>query len=433
MSYDSYHKRKVGDRVLAPETQMMGYGFDPTLSEGSLKPPIFLTSTFVFKTAQEGKDFFDYTSGRKEPPLGSAAGLVYSRFNNPNLEVLEDRLALWEGGETAAVFSSGMAAISTTIWAYTRPGDVILVSQPLYGGTETLIEKTLPAYGVSRVSVADACDRAAVLAAAERALAQAKASKGPVSLLMTETPANPTNGLVDLALWREVADWLAARQGGKRPPLAVDNTFLGPVFQRPLEHGADLIIYSLTKYVGGHSDLVAGGVVGAKAVVTPVRTLRSSLGTQIDPHTAWMLMRSMETLALRMRQSATNAEVVAEFLRSHPKIASVNYLGFLAADDPRQAVFQRQCLSAGSTFAFCVRGGEAEAFRMLDALQIMKLAVSLGGTETLISHPASTTHSGIPKDTRDRLGVTDTMVRISVGIEHADDLVADLSQALDKV
>ena len=213
----------------------------------------------------------------------------------------------------------------------------------------------------------------------------------------------------------------------------MDNTFLGPVFQRPLEHGADLIIYSLTKYVGGHSDLVAGGVVGAKAVVTPVRTLRSSLGTQIDPHTAWMLMRSMETLALRMRQSATNAEVVAEFLRSHPKIASVNYLGFLAADDPRQAVFQRQCLSAGSTFAFCVRGGEAEAFRMLDALQIMKLAVSLGGTETLISHPASTTHSGIPKDTRDRLGVTDTMVRISVGIEHADDLVAALSQALDKV
>ena len=182
------------------------------------------------------------------------------------------------------------------------------------------------------------------MAAAERALAQAKASKGTVSLLMTETPANPTNGLVDLALWREVADWLAARQGGKRPPLAVDNTFLGPVFQRPLEHGADLVIYSLTKYVGGHSDLVAGGVVGAKAVVTPVRTLRSSLGTQIDPHTAWMLMRSMETLALRMRQSATNAEVVAEFLRSHPKIASVNYLGFLAADDPRQVVFRRQCL-----------------------------------------------------------------------------------------
>ena len=433
MSYDSYHKRKLGEHVLSPETQMMGYGFDPKLSEGSLKPPIFLTSTFVFKTAQEGKDFFDYTSGRKQPPAGSAAGLVYSRFNNPNLEVLEDRLALWEGGEAAAVFSSGMAAISTTIWAYMRPGDVVLMSQPLYGGTETLIEKTLPLYGVGRVSVSEACDRQAVMAAAERALAQARATKGAVSLLMTETPANPTNGLVDLKLWQEAAEWLASKQDGKRPPLAVDNTFLGPVFQRPLEHGADLVIYSLTKYVGGHSDLVAGGVIGSKAAMTPVRTLRSSLGTQIDPHTAWMWMRSMETLALRMRQSAANAAAVAEFLRKHPKIASVNYLGFLAPDDPRTTVFRRQCLSPGSTFAFCVKGGEAAAFRMLDALQVMKLAVSLGGTETLISHPASTTHSGIAKDTRDRLGVTDTMIRISVGIENADDLIADLTQALDRM
>jgi len=326
-----------------------------------------------------------------------------------------------------------MAAISTTIWAYMRPGDVVLMSQPLYGGTETLIEKTLPLYGVGRVSVSEACDRQAVMAAAERALAQARATKGAVSLLMTETPANPTNGLVDLKLWQEAAEWLASKQDGKRPPLAVDNTFLGPVFQRPLEHGADLVIYSLTKYVGGHSDLVAGGVIGSKAAMTPVRTLRSSLGTQIDPHTAWMLMRSMETLALRMRQSAANAAAVAEFLRKHPKIASVNYLGFLAPDDPRTTVFRRQCLSPGSTFAFCVKGGEAAAFRMLDALQVMKLAVSLGGTETLISHPASTTHSGIAKDTRDRLGVTDTMIRISVGIENADDLIADLTQALDRM
>jgi methionine-gamma-lyase len=433
MSYDSYHKRKVGNRTLSPETQMMGYGFDPNLSEGALKPPIFLTSTFVFKSAQDGKDFFDYTSGRREPPPGRGAGLVYSRFNNPNLEVLEDRLALWEGGEAAIVFSSGMAAISTTIWAYVRPGDVILASQPLYGGTETLIERTLPNYKVAAVSVADACSRDAVLQGAAKALQIARANGGRVSLLVTETPANPTNTLVDLRLWREVSEWLAKEQGGPRPPLAVDNTFLGPVFQRPLEHGADLVMYSLTKYVGGHSDLVAGGVAGAKSLVLPVRMLRSALGTQLDPNTAWMIMRSMETLALRMRQAAANAERVATFLSRHPKIASVNYLGFLRDDDPVTPVFRTQCQSAGSTFAFSVKGGEAEAFKLLDGLQVMKLAVSLGGTETLISHPASTTHSGVSKATRDRLGVTDALIRISVGIENADDLIADLEQALQRV
>jgi methionine-gamma-lyase len=213
----------------------------------------------------------------------------------------------------------------------------------------------------------------------------------------------------------------------------VDNTFLGPVFQRPLAHGADLVMYSLTKYVGGHSDLVAGGVVGARDVVGPIKRLRGALGTQLDPNTAWMIMRSMETLSLRMHKAAQNAAKVANYLRTHPKIADVNYLGFLGANDPRRAVFNRQCGSAGSTFGFTVHGGEAEAFRLLDGLQVMKLAVSLGGTETLISHPASTTHSGLPKETRDRIGITDALIRISVGIEDADDLVADLENALHAV
>ena len=433
MSADSYHKRKVGNRVLQPETQMMGYGFDPSLSEGSLKPPIFLTSTFVFRNAQDGKDFFDYTSGRRAPPPGKTAGLVYSRFNNPNLEVLEDRLALWEGGESAAVFSSGMSAISTTLWAFLKPNDCLLMSQPLYGGTETLIDRTLPAFGIGAVAVPDAISRDAVMAGAKAAVEKSKARGGKVGLLVTETPANPTNGLVDLNLWREASEWIATQQGGHRPPVAVDNTYLGPVFQKPLELGADLVMYSLTKYVGGHSDLVAGGVIGPKQLVSPVRSLRSSLGTQLDPNTSWMIMRSMETLALRMRASADNAARVAGFLAQHPKVSNVNYLGHLKPGDPRAAVFERQCKSAGSTFSFSIRGGEAEAFRMLDALQVMKLAVSLGGTETLISHPASTTHSGVAKETRDRLGITDAMIRISVGIENADDLIADLTQALEKI
>jgi len=331
------------------------------------------------------------------------------------------------------VFSSGMSAISTTLWAYLKPNDMLLMSEPLYGGTETLIDKTMPAFGIGAVRVADAIDRKAVMAGAKAAVERAKAKGGKVGLLVTETPANPTNSLVDLKLWREVSEWIAGQQGGMRPPVAVDNTFLGPVFQKPLEHGADLVMYSLTKYVGGHSDLVAGGVIGAKAMLAPVRALRSSLGTQLDPNTSWMIMRSMETLALRMRASADNAGRVAGFLAQHPKVASVNYLGHLKSGDPRAAVFQRQCQSPGSTFAFSIRGGEAEAFRMLDALQVMKLAVSLGGTETLISHPASTTHSGVPKETRDRMGVTDALIRISVGIENADDLIADLEQALAKI
>jgi methionine-gamma-lyase len=433
VSYDTYHKRKIGKHLLKPETQMMGYGFDPSLSEGSLKPPIFLTSTFVFKTAQDGKGFFDYTSGRREPVAGQSSGLVYSRFNNPNLEVLEDRLALWEEGETAAVFSSGMSAISTVIWAHVRPGDVVLMSQPLYGGTETLIEKTLPEFGVGAVGFTLGHDRQAVLEAAALAAKKAAASNGRVCLIVVETPANPTNSLVDLKLMREVSEQIGARQRGGRPPVAVDNTFLGPVFQRPLNFGVDLVMYSLTKYVGGHSDLVAGGVVGSRDAVGPVKRLRGALGTQLDPNTAWMIMRSMETLALRMAKSAENAAVVAKFLRQHPKIAAVNYLGFLNSDDARHALFQRQCGSAGSTFGFAVKGGEAEAFRLLDALQVIKLAVSLGGTETLMSHPASTTHSGVAKQTRDRLGITDALIRISVGIEDADDLIADLSAALEAV
>jgi methionine-gamma-lyase len=303
----------------------------------------------------------------------------------------------------------------------------------LYGGTETLIDKTLPAFGVRAVNFTEGYDRDAVTEAAERARALARENGGRVCLIMTETPANPTNSLVDLALMREISEKIGKEQGGTRPPVLVDNTFLGPVFQRPLAHGADIVLYSLTKYVGGHSDLVAGGVVGARSAVDPIKRLRGALGTQLDPNTAWMIMRSMETLSLRMHRSAQNAALVAKYLSNHPKIADVNYLGFLGADDPRKAVFKKQCESAGSTFGFSVKGGEAEAFRLLDGLQVIKLAVSLGGTETLISHPASTTHSGVPRETRGRIGITEGLIRISVGIEDADDLIADLEQALQAV
>lgn len=424
MPYNRYHKDRIGNHKLKPETLMLGYGYDPTLSEGAVKPPVFLTSTFVFNSAEHGKEFFDYVAGRREPPQGEAAGLVYSRFNHPNSEIVEDRLAIFEEAEAGLLFSSGMSAIATTILAFAKPGDVILHSQPLYGGTETLIAKTLANLGIQAVGFGDGVDEEGIRAAAKEAQ-----GKGRVSIVMIESPSNPLNTLVDIALIRKVADEIGAAQG-HRPIVVCDNTLLGPLYQKPLKHGADISVYSLTKYVGGHSDLIAGAALGSKELMKTVRLLRSAIGTQLDPHSCWMLGRSLETLALRMSAANRNAEIVAAFLHEHPSVVKVHHLAYLPEESAAKRVYDAQCDAPGSTFSFDVKGGEAEAFKVLNALQVFKLAVSLGGTESLISHPASTTHSGVPKATRDRLGVTDTTIRVSIGIEHPDDLVADLSQAL---
>ncbi len=420
----TWRKRTLGSRPLKPETLMLGYGYDPMLSEGSLKPPQFQTSTFVFKSAQDGKDFFASIQGRRKLGPDEEPGLIYSRFNNPNLEVVEDRLALWDEAETSLAFASGMAAISTALWAYLRPGDVILQSRPIYGGTETLIHSILPEFGVTPVAFE------AELGPEEMRKASEKAKqKGRVGAILIETPANPTNALVDIAAARKVSEWLA--NDGKRPPVIVDNTLLGPIYSTPLMHGADIVVMSLTKYVGGHSDLIAGSASGSKAMLAPVRRMRSTLGTMCDPHTAWLLMRSLETLKIRMEAGAAGARKVAEFLRGHAKVQSVWFLDFLPDDHPDRAVHERQNKSAGSSFSFEVKGGEAEAFRVLDALQIVKLSVSLGGTETLASHPATMAHSGLPAGELARYAIRPSLIRISIGLENPDDLIADLSQALD--
>jgi methionine-gamma-lyase len=418
------YKTHIGKHALHPETQMLNYGYDPELSEGAVKPPVFLTSTFVFKTAEDGRDFFDFVSGRREPPAGSPAGLVYSRFNHPNSEIVEDRLAVYERAESGVLFSSGMSAIATTLLSFVRPGDVILHSQPLYGGTDTLLSKTFFNLGVGAVGFRDGVDEGCVRAAADEA-----AAKGRVSMILIETPANPTNSLVDVAMIRRVADALGARQG-VLPIIACDNTLLGPVFQRPIEHGADISLYSLTKYVGGHSDLIAGAALGSKALMRQVKSLRSAIGTQLDPHSCWMLGRSLETLGMRMERANLNALAVATFLRGHEKVEKIHYLPFHDRDSAAGRVFAAQCFGAGSTFSFDIRGGQEAAFRFFNALQILKLAVSLGGTESLASHPATMTHSGVPVDVRERIGVLASTIRLSIGIEHPDDLIADLEQAL---
>jgi methionine-gamma-lyase len=420
-------KTHIGNHALHPETLMLNYGYDPQLSEGAVKPPVFLTSTFVFRTAEDGKDFFDFVAGRREPPEGMGAGLVYSRFNHPNSEIVEDRLAIYERTESCALFSSGMSAIATTVLAFARPGDVILHSQPLYGGTETLFSRTLAGFSIHAVGFADGLDENVVRAAADEAM-----NKGRVAMIFIETPANPTNGLVDITLTKRMADMIGKAQGFT-PIIACDNTLLGPVFQRPIEHGADLSLYSLTKYVGGHSDLIAGAALGSKKLMKDVKALRGAIGTQLDPHSCWMISRSLETLSLRMEKADRNARIVADYLRDHPKVAQVHYLAHHDTASLAGRVFASQCSGAGSTFAFDIVGGQQAAEKFLNALQIFKLAVSLGGTESLASLPATMTHSGVPADIRERIGVLDSTIRLSIGIEHPSDLVADIAQALSRV
>jgi len=411
---------EIGGRKLNPATLMMGHGFDPALSEGSLKPPIFLTSTFVFENAAAGKRFFEGVTGKRP---GGAEGLIYSRFNGPNQEILEDRLSVWEDAEDALTFSSGMSAIATLLLTFVQPGDVIVHSGPLYAATETLIGRILGKFGVQWLDFPAGAERSNIEEVIERAR-----SLGRVSLIYLESPANPTNALVDVQAVAAARDALFADEDTK-PPIAIDNTFLGPLWSKPLQHGADLTIYSLTKYAGGHSDLVAGGVVGSKALITPIRMMRNTIGTITDPNSAWMLLRSLETLELRMSRAGENAAKVCAFFRDHPKVESVGYLGFLK-DDRQADIYGRHCTGAGSTFSLYLKGGEREAFAFLDALKIAKLAVSLGGTETLASAPAAMTHLSVPDERKAALGISDNLVRISIGVEDAGDLIADFDQAL---
>ena len=416
----------IGGRALKPSTLMMGHGYDPALSEGSLKAPIFLTSTFAFENAAAGKRHFEGITGMRP---GGAEGLVYSRFNGPNQEILEDRLGIWDGAEDALCFSSGMTAICVLMMAFCGAGDVIVHSGPLYAASEGFVAKTLGKFGVGYVDFPAGASREELDAVLARAKAQAAEQGGKVAMIYLESPANPTNALVDIEAVQGARD--AALDAGE-VPIAIDNTFLGPLWQRPLDHGADIVVYSLTKYVGGHSDLVAGSVAGAKKWIDPVRSLRNTMGGIADPNTAWMLMRSLETVELRMTRAGENAAKVCEFLRGHPKVEGLGYLGFIA-DERQQDIYRRHCLGAGSTFSLFIRGGEEECFRFLDALRIAKLAVSLGGTETLASHPASMTHLSVPDPRKVSLGISANLVRISIGIEDPDDLIADFEQALETV
>jgi len=408
--------------TLHPETLAVHAGYDPADGQKSAKPPIYMTSTFAYASAQQAKDIHEAYFLGTGPEAGGAKH-IYTRLGHPNLDMVEARLAALDGAEAAAVFNSGMATQSIIALAYLRPGDSVVHTRPIYGGTDVLFNTLMAQFGVHPFAITDGCDEAHM-----RAIIAKAGAAGPLKLIVIETPANPTAALVDIALVVRLAGELTPR-----PLVVCDNTLLGPLMQRPIELGVDLCMTSLTKYCGGHSDLIAGGVSGRAEVINPLRLLRTTLGSHLDPYSCWLLLRSMETLPLRMERAMANAHAVATYLRAHPKIASVTYLGFVADGTPQRAVYEKQCKGAGSTFSFRVKGGEAEAFRLLDALKLLRFAVSLGGSETLITHPATTTHYAVAKDLRDQVGIDEATLRLSVGIEHADDLIADFAQALAAV
>jgi methionine-gamma-lyase len=405
------------------QTQVLSKGYDPMLSEGAVVPPVFRTSTFVFKNCEEGKRAFEIAYGLKPAAHGERPALIYTRVNNPNAEIAEDRLVTWDGAEAGALFSSGMGAIATTCLALLRPGDTLVFADPVYGGSEYLFRHVLPAFDIRTVAFP--------AGSPPHVLKETLAAHPSTKLIFLETPANPTMMLSDIGAAREAAN--ARTKDGKRPLIAVDNTFLGPLFSRPLDFGADLVLYSATKFIGGHSDIVAGVVLGPAGLISEVKAFRTILGSNSDPDTAWLIQRSLGTLSLRMEQQQKNALRLVEFLGEHRAVARVHYPGHPSMGQAQVELFQKQCKGSGSLVSFAVKGGEAEAFRVLDSLKAFRLAVSLGGIESLAEHPATMTHSDMSLEERTRAGIGPDLIRLSVGLEDAGDLIADLKQALDRL
>jgi len=409
-----------------PESLMMSYGYKPELSEGALKCPIFQTSTFAFKSAEEGKAFFEVAYGLREQKPNEELGLIYSRLNNPDLEILENRLTLWDKSEACAVFESGMSAITTLLLEFLNPSDFVVYSAPVYGGTDHFINHVLPRFGIKHIGFRAGSSKEEILAVIEN-----NDAVGKVGVIYAETPANPTNALVDITVLREIANEMATDQ---RPVyVAVDNTYMGPLWSHPLDHGADLVVYSATKYIGGHSDVIAGACLGSNELIGRVKVLRTFLGNMAGPWTGWLLLRSLETLKPRMETQAANAIRVAEFLQNHKKVSRVYYLGMIDKDHSDYEIYKRQYSSPGAMLAFDIIGGEAEAFTFLNNLKLIKLAVSLGSTESLAQHPKTMTHADVDEADKKAIGITDSLVRLSVGVENPDDLIWDIGQSLELV
>ena len=404
------------DKRRHPDTDSVALGYDAVRHLGSLKPPVYETSTFVFESAEAGKRFFEAAYGPRVEADGET-GYIYSRLDSPNLAPAESRLASWEEAVDAAIFTSGMGAITSVLLTFLRPGDLVVYSLPTYGGTATLMNGLLRDFGVvTRSFRSDA----------RRDDLDAIVGDGELAMVYVETPANPTNELFDLDLAAGLARDHDAR-------LVVDNTFLSPVWQKPIRLGADLSLHSATKYLGGHSDLTAGAVCGGADDIAALRRTRYEIGTTPSPSTAWLLTRSLETLRLRVERQTVSAIEVARFLAEHEKVSTVSHLSLLEEGTVQHDIYERQCEGPGAMVSFQIEGGEAECFRFLDGMGVIRLSTSLGGTESLASHPWTMSPPTVPDDEKRSLGVTPGLIRLSVGLESLDDLIADLDQALTAV
>jgi cystathionine beta-lyase/cystathionine gamma-synthase len=404
---------------LRSSTEVLSRGFDPRLSVGSARPPVFRSSTYVFSSPEAAERAFDLVAGRSQPNSGEQPDLIYSRFNHPNAEILESQIVPLERGARAAlVFNSGMAAITTALFTFLRPGDAILYTVPIYGGTQSLIEGFLAAWGISGVAVS-AGDSAAM----DRAIRETPRLR----VILIETPANPTLVMTDI---RRAAATAAEARAEELPLVMVDNTLLGPAFQHPLDRGAHLVLYSATKYLSGFSDLI-GGVALAEdpSLIAKMHFKRNMFGNILQPDECWMLAQRLPTVGLRMNRASKNAQRIAERLASHPKIRKVYYPS-LFADAEQIRIRLQQCDFPGAMFSLELDGGKPAAFNFLRKLRLAYNAVSLGGVETLVCHPKTTTHSGFTEAQSAEAGVTDGLVRVSVGIEDWRDLLADFEQAL---
>jgi len=385
-------------------TQVIHAGQYADPSTGAVSPPIYQTSTFAFTDCQQGADRF----------AGLDDGPIYTRMGNPTINRLEEAVATLEGGAGGLATSSGMSAMCTVIFAVMNGGDHLVGTSSVYGPSRVVLERDFSRFGVESTFV-DTSDLEAVRAS----------MRADTRMVLVETPANPTIVMTDIRAVAEIAHDHGAL-------LVVDNTFASPILQNPIELGADIVVHSLTKFINGHTDVVAGMIVPATdELVRDLTPVWRYLGACMDPHQAWLALRGLKTLAMRVETSQENARRIAAFLEAHPKVEWVRYPGL--SSHPQHELVGSQMTGPGALISFEVRGGIEAGRRLLDNVQLMTLAVSLGGIETLIQHPPTMTHATMAREDRLAAGITDGLVRVSVGCEAADDLIADFEQALDQV